>query len=94
MTMSKKEIVSVIMSAFNAEKTIKKSVDSISAQSYKDLEILVADDNSTDNTYEILTKLKSKDERIVIIKNEKNLGLTKSLNNLLNIADFFLRTTS
>ena len=86
MTMSKKEIVSVIMSAFNAEKTIKKSVESISSQSYKDLEILVADDNSTDNTYAILTKLKSKDERIVIIKNEKNLGLTKSLNNLLNIA--------
>ena len=53
------------------QKNYKKSVDSISAQSYKDLEILVADDNSTDNTYEILTKLKSKDERIVIIKNEK-----------------------
>lgn len=79
-------LVSVIISAFNAENTIEKSVESISHQSYKNLEILVSDDCSTDNTYEMLMKMNSKDERIVVIKNQKNLGLTKSLNNLLNLA--------
>ena len=84
--MVKEPLVSVIISAFNAENTIKKSVESISRQSYKNLEILVSDDCSTDKTYEILMKMNSKDERIVVIKNQKNLGLTKSLNNLLNLA--------
>tara|TARA_X000000368_G_C23014866_1_gene705222 strand:+ start:204 stop:890 length:687 start_codon:yes stop_codon:yes gene_type:complete len=84
--MVKHPTVSVIISAFNAEKTIEKSVESITLQTYKNLEILVADDYSTDNTYEILMKMNSKDERIVVIKNKKNLGLTKSLNNLLNLA--------
>ena len=84
--MVKEPLVSVIISAFNAENTIEKSVESISHQSYKNLEILVSDDCSTDNTYEMLMKMNSKDERIVVIKNQKNLGLTKSLNNLLNLA--------
>ena len=84
--MVKEPLVSVIISAFNAENTIEKSVESISDQSYKNLEILVSDDCSTDNTYEMLMKMNSKDERIVVIKNQKNLGLTKSLNNLLNLA--------
>jgi len=84
--MVKEPLVSVIISAFNAENTIEKSVESISHQSYKNLEILVSDDCSSDNTYEMLIKMNSKDERIVVIKNQKNLGLTKSLNNLLNLA--------
>lgn len=85
--MIKKPLVSVIISAFNAENTIEKSVESISYQSYKNLEILVSDDCSTDKTYEMLMKMNSKDERIVVIKNQKNLGLTKCLNNLLNLAN-------
>ena len=51
--MVKEPLVSVIISAFNAENTIEKSVESISDQSYKNLEILVSDDCSTDNTYEM-----------------------------------------
>ena len=65
---------------------LKNQLRGISDQSYKNLEILVSDDCSTDNTYEMLMKMNSKDERIVVIKNQKNLGLTKSLNNLLNLA--------
>ena len=57
--MVKEPLVSVIISAFNAENTIEKSVESISDQSYKNLEILVSDDCSTDNTYEMLMKMNS-----------------------------------
>ena len=74
--------VSVIMSAFNAEKSIEKSVQSILDQTFEDFEFLIVDDCSTDITSKILNRFS--DERIKLFKNKENIGLTKSLNFLIN----------
>ena len=70
------------MSAFNAEKTIENSVQSILDQTFEEFEFLIVDDCSKDSTFNILNKFS--DERIKLFKNDKNLGLTKSLNFLIN----------
>jgi|TARA_B110000495_G_C23029007_1_gene612210 glycosyltransferase involved in cell wall biosynthesis len=73
-------LVSVILSVYNGEETIGKAINSILNQTYKELEILIVDDNSTDNTHEILLDYEKKNENIRIFKNPTNIGLTKSLN--------------
>ena len=81
-----KELVSVIVSAYNAEKTIEKSLNSILRQSYSSIELLIVNDASNDNTLTICKDLASKDNRIKIFNNNKNVGLTRSLNLLLQEA--------
>ena len=78
----KNPLVSVILPVFNDEKNILRSIESILNQTYKNLELLVLDDGSTDNTYEILNSVK--DNRLFLFKNKKNIGLTKSLNILIS----------
>ena len=48
------QLVSVVMSAYNAENSIRQSINSIINQSYRNIELLVTDDCSTDSTFEIL----------------------------------------
>ena len=79
---SSKELVSVLLSTYNSEETIEESLFSILNQTYKNLEILIVDDGSTDNTEEICKKFQLNDERILLFSNKKNIGLTKSLNSL------------
>ncbi len=81
------DLISVIMSSFNSEKTIEESILSILNQDYKNIEFLIADDFSTDNSLKIIKKLRENDQRIKIIENTKNIGLTKSLNKLLKISN-------
>jgi glycosyltransferase involved in cell wall biosynthesis len=69
-----KELVSVIMPAYNAEKTIEKSIRSILLQSYKELEMIVSDDGSTDSTPEIVEKLAKEDSRVKLVRSEQNQG--------------------
>lgn len=79
---SSNELVSVLLSAYNSEETLGESIDSLLRQTYKNLEILISDDGSIDSTKEICKKFKLKDERVLFFSNKKNIGLTKSLNNL------------
>ena len=74
--------ISVIMSVYNDQDNISNSIKSILGQTYKDFEFLIADDCSTDNTYEEIKKFTT-DPRIKLYKNSKNIGLTKSLNFLI-----------
>ena len=76
--------ISVLLSAYNAEKTINTAIESILSQSYDNFEFLILDDASTDNTFKIIESFSREDKRIRIFKNSYNLGLTKSLNLLLN----------
>ena len=76
--------VSVIMSCYNSQETVGKSIESILSQTYKDIELLLCDDGSIDNTLKILKNYEDFDSRVKVIKNEKNVGLTKSLNSLIN----------
>ncbi len=75
--------VSIIMSAFNAQKTIVKSLNSLINQTYQELDILIADDGSTDKTYEICNDFSKNYKNIFLYKNKENIGLTKTLNILI-----------
>ncbi len=70
--------VSVIMPVYNGEKTVEESVSSVLAQTYGDIELIIADDASTDNTPEICRVLAGKDSRIRIIDNQANSGALAS----------------
>ena len=80
--MSKK--ISVLMAVYNDEINLPKSIDSILNQSYKNFEFLILDDCSSDGTLDVLHKYAERDDRIKIFKNDKNIGLTQSLNYLIN----------
>ena len=74
--------ISVIMTTFNSQNVVERAINSILNQTYQNIEFLILDDNSEDNTHNVLKKYKN--EKIVkIYKNSKNLGLTKSLNFLI-----------
>ena len=79
--------VSVIMSCYNSQETVTRAIESILNQTLENLELLICDDSSIDNTYETISKYKDLDKRVKIYKNKKNLGLTKTLNFLIDKAD-------
>lgn len=73
--------ISVIIPCYNVEKFVEKSITSIINQTYDNIEIIVIDDKSTDNTYEILKQFKSKfQDRIILLQNEENKGLAYTRN--------------
>ncbi len=72
---------SIIMSIYNLEKIINRSIDSVLNQSYKNYELIIVNDGSQDNTLSILQNYqKNFNDRIQIINNEKNIGLSASRN--------------
>ncbi len=82
--MNKLPLISVIIPAFNCENYIDQALRSIINQSYQNLEILVCDDASTDNTWTILQSYT--DKRLKLLRNEVNTGLIGSKNLLLSNA--------
>lgn len=75
-----RELVSIVMPAFNAAATISESVDSVLKQTYTDWELIIVDDCSCDSTVEIARRYREKEPRIVILNNSKNLGVSESRN--------------
>ena len=69
-------LISVIMAAYNAEKTIGQAIDSVLEQTYPNLELLVVDDSSKDRTAELVARIAAKDSRVRLISNEKNSGVS------------------
>lgn len=76
----KSPVVTVLMAAYNAAPFLRKSLDSVLCQSFKDFEIVIIDDGSTDETGAILDEYCKADKRIVKLVNEHNMGLIASLN--------------
>jgi len=72
------KLVSILIPVYNREKYIEETVQSALNQTYKNIEIIVVDNQSTDNTWEILQKLASQDERIKIFQNKTNIGPVKN----------------
>lgn len=70
--------VSICITTYNGEEFIKETIESALNQSYKFLEILVVDDDSTDNTINIIEQIN--DSRIRIIRNKKRKGMVKNWN--------------
>jgi len=73
-------MISVIMAAFNAEETIKASIDSVLSQTYPYWELIVIDDHSSDGTSGIIESLITIDTRIRRYTNEKNVGVASTRN--------------
>jgi glycosyltransferase involved in cell wall biosynthesis len=74
------------MSAHNASCHLESSIESMLKQTFKDFEFIVVNDGSTDSTLNILDSYRQKDNRIKIIVNTRNIGLTKSLNEAIRMA--------
>ncbi len=76
--------ISVIMSALNAEKYIRKAIESILNQTVNDIELIMVDDGSTDGTLKIMRQYERGNVHIIV--NEKNLGIAISLNKAMQKA--------
>ncbi|MFD0930370.1 glycosyltransferase family 2 protein [Methylophilus glucosoxydans] len=83
--------ISIAMPVFNAGKYLNDAVKSIINQTFKDWELILIDDGSTDNSVEVIREIK--DDRIIILQDGKNEGLAKRLNQAIDIArgDYFAR---
>ena len=68
------------MCVYNGEAHLREAVESILEQTFKDFELVIVEDGSTDSTWEILNEYAAQDSRIVLSRNDKNLGLERSLN--------------
>lgn len=78
--------LSVVMPAYNSEKTIEASIQSVLGQTFQDFELIVIDDCSKDRTNSIANEMAKLDDRICVIKNEKNSGVSFSRNRGIALA--------
>lgn len=76
--------ISVIMCSYNTEKYIKRAIDSVLNQTYKNIELIIVDDSSTDQTFNIISKID--DNKIICLRNEINSGAAFSRNKALEVA--------
>ena len=74
------------MAVWNGERHLREAVDSVLGQTMGDFELLVVDDTSRDATADILADYSARDERVLVIRNETNLGPYPSANRALEIA--------
>lgn len=78
--------ISIIMGVYNCANTLQDALDSIYTQTFKEFEIVVCNDGSTDCTSEILKKNSALHDEIVILENSENRGLNYSLNRCLAVS--------
>lgn len=81
---SSSSLVSVIIPAYNAAHTLPTAIESLLAQSHRDLEIVISDDASTDDTVAIAERYAEKDSRIRVLRNEANQGPYAARNHALD----------
>lgn len=79
------DLVSIVMPAFNAEKHIRASIDSVLAQTYSNFELIIINDASTDGTASLLNQF-SAEPRVRLITNNSNLGLPSTRNKGIQVA--------
>ncbi|WP_373073757.1 glycosyltransferase family 2 protein [Sulfurimonas sp.] len=80
-----RNLVSIAMCTYNGEKYIKEQIDSILEQTYKDFELIITDDCSSDNTINIIKEYQKIDDRIKLYENEKNLGFIKNFEKAISL---------
>ena len=76
----KSPLVSIVMPAYNCESYIELAIRSVIEQTYKNWELFVIDDGSTDATSSIVKKLSKEDHRVKLINNPSNMGVAKTRN--------------
>lgn len=80
-------LVSVCVPVYNGEQYLKECLDSIIAQSFTDLEVIIVDDCSIDSSYELALHYASLDQRIRVVRNQRNLGLVSNWNKATLLAN-------
>jgi glycosyltransferase involved in cell wall biosynthesis len=85
-------VVSIGMPVFNGSNSITRAIESLLNQTYTNFELIISDNCSTDNTWDILLKLSNKDDRIKLFHQSKNIGAYQNFNFVLKKAkgDFFM----
>jgi glycosyltransferase involved in cell wall biosynthesis len=73
-------VASVVMPTYNGERFLRPAIDSILNQTFRGFELILIDDGSTDSTPRILAEYKDKDARVVVLRNERNLGIAGATN--------------
>ena len=92
--MEEKNKISIIIPVYNAEKKIGKTIESITNQTYRNLEVIVVNDGSVDNTCEIVEGFSKKDDRIILLNKEnsgvsdtRNYGIKKATGDYIGFVD-------
>lgn len=78
------EKIDILMATYNGAEYVREQIDSILNQTYTDFNLIISDDNSTDNTYDILKEYSKIDKRIILYKQSRNLGYVRNFEFLLN----------
>ena len=73
-------LVSIVIPAYNEERYLDATVRSVLDQTFKDFELIIVNDSSTDGTWKKMLDWKKVDKRIVLLNNERNLGIAATLN--------------
>jgi len=79
-------LISVILPTHNRAKYIRRAIESAMGQSYSNIELIVINDASTDNTLEIISGMSLNNPKITIVNNERNVGIVVSLNKGIKVA--------
>ena len=79
--------ISVIIGIYNCAPTLVEALDSLYNQTFKDFKIILCDDGSSDDTYNVAKDYVSRHDNIILIRNECNMGLNYTLNHCLKYAD-------
>lgn len=84
------DLVSILVPCYNHEKFVADCMRSIMAQTYENIEVIICDDCSVDNSFSVIKEyeetMKKRFKRVVIMRNEANRGITKNLNGMLEHA--------
>jgi glycosyltransferase EpsE len=78
--------ISVIIGIYNCAPTLQEALDSLYTQTFQNFEIILCDDGSEDDTYSIALENKYRHSNIVLLRNEKNLGLNATLNKCIEVS--------
>lgn len=82
----KKPQVSIGLPVYNGEKYVGKAIESVLSQTFKDFELIICDNASTDQTEKICREDATKDSRVRYYRNEKNLGAAKNFNRVFELS--------
>ena len=80
-------LISVLTAIYNCENTVEEAINCILHQTYTNWELILIDDCSSDNTYNVAKRISESDDRIKLFKNERNLTLAPTLNKCLEKAN-------
>ncbi|MBT0346291.1 glycosyltransferase family 2 protein [Morganella morganii subsp. morganii] len=84
--MENKYLVSYCIPMYNASAFISDCINSILNQTYENIEIIIVDDGSTDNSYDLVLQTYEKNNTVKLFKNNKNLGVSKTLNKAISLS--------